>query len=251
MSTASKVSFIGITLLALGACEKPYGNLGDYSTSDTDSAGTSGTGDTGDTDGASSTAASATEASGSTGEPECMPGQTKDELCGNHCDCSENGTWACTDKGCVSIVEGFEADLVNFGGCSDMVMTAGDAFGTVVLHIEGPGMVKFAKNAGKVTEQIIPITDPSLKAEILTGSALDMMFCNDVVPNASIDLRYVPVAGEVTFKVTPVDGPDPNAATASATFKNVTWKLETIPDSEDVPMADFTIPEVPVGWLPG
>jgi len=239
-SVRTLLAFTSIMLVAAaGGCQKPYGDLGEYSTAGSETGGESSTG-------------TATETPGTTTvEPECQPGEVMNGQCSDSCVCGENGTWGCTDKGCVNIIEGFEKGLTDIGGCSDMVMYAGDVDNITVLHLGAPGMVKHAKDTNQVIEQIIPITDPSLTVEVLTGSDLGGLFCNDVVVEASIDLRYVPIAGEVTIKVTPIDGPDPAAATATATFKDVLWQIEGLPDSEPVPMAAFTIGEVAVGWLPG
>lgn len=187
-----------------------------------------------------------------TGDPlACMPGDTKSDACGNVCDCQDDGNWACTEKGCTALYDGFAVELTAAGGCSDVLMYAQNAGATISVEFSTDGLVAAAMNSGLVTKTdfTLPIAAVGLIAR--TGSDLHNDLCTDFIDvPPSVELTYTATAGSVSVTITPGAMPG-DSSSATAEFKDVIWKLDGAVDVPTVSMPSLVMKDVIVGWLPG
>jgi len=143
---------------------------------------------------------------------------------------------------------GFEGELSEASGCSDMTVYAHDAADerAVVLSID-QGLVADAVASGMPLHAELPVTDPSVTLEARAGIMVTTNECNDVIlPDEQIDETWVPSAGMVIVDIVP-DAMD----TGTATVELVDVVLHRTQPGPASITIDLTMADVYVGWLPG
>jgi hypothetical protein len=146
---------------------------------------------------------------------------------------------------------GFESELSQQGGCSDLNVYASDPGDTIglILRVDD-GLVAAAVEAGMPTSTEIDITDPAVQFRVETGVFVTELECNDVLSKRPvIDETWSATAGTLTIDLLP----DGNGnALADITLTDVTIE-RTAPAGGAAPIeiASYAFTDVLVGWLPG
>lgn len=228
--TRVRACFLSLfSTLALAGCEVHYGDLGEYSVSESGAAGTAAPGGSG---GGSTTSGGPDEALTTGDEPPAC----------------EFGV----DPDCLELQPGFEELLAFDGGCSDLVLHASEVpAGAINLHVEVEGLLAAAQQAGAAQVTSFALPHPEVAAEVWTGDSLNFVVCNEPVENPDVAFVYVPIAGELTITVTPFTEDDPDHGRATAVFEGVVWRRADDPDAAPVAMGEFTIEDAKVGFTPG
>jgi hypothetical protein len=200
-------------------------------------------------------------------EPTCLP-SCDGALCGASCELCPEGEpdcepdqGVCTAEGqCVgtpppelgfcegALQPGFEDELDQVSGCSDVVVFARDATDErgLVLHVD-QGLYAEAQATGMPVHAELPATDPTVYLEARTGFNVTIVECSDViVKDPDIQETWRPQAGMVILDVTPFD-----EFSASATVQLVGVELRRDQPGPLPITVDLTWTDVIVGPVPG
>ncbi len=148
-----------------------------------------------------------------------------------------------------AIAPGFEADLDQTFGCSDMVVVAGNAIDTqaIVLSVLDT-LVADAQSMGMPVHAEYAATDAALVLEARAGIMVTINECNDVVfPKVEIDELWLPTAGMVIIDVVP-SGQD--LGTATVELVDVLFERQQ-PGPAPILVPSLILEGLNVGWLPG
>ena len=141
-------------------------------------------------------------------------------------------------------------DLVDPGGCGDMMLTLASSDRSTVLAFQmSKGLTREAyENGGKATATLTLPDDGTLSLH--RGDGITELFCNDVFTDTIvIDETWEATAGEVTITVVSegIDHGHAIPGTATITIDSATLQLS---GSEDITIEALSW-EAAVGWLPG
>lgn len=153
---------------------------------------------------------------------------------------------------CMNVLQpGFETELTQQGGCSDLYVHAQNPQDTrgLVLSVSGE-LVDAVVTSGEAASTELDITDPSVSFRVETGVAVTELECNDAITmKPVIDETWSATAGTLTIDL----APDGNGnAIADITLTDVTIE-RTAPAGGATPIEipSYVFTDVLVGWLPG
>lgn len=154
---------------------------------------------------------------------------------------------ACGGSGGSALPPGFENDITEQGGCSDMMVHARNADDTLglILWID-QGLVATVTDSNEPLDVEVPATDFD-RFELRLGTNVTLEACNDAIGDPIVvDVQWEPVGGTVGIHIEPTDtGPE-----ATVTLTDIELQ-PSMGQAQAATIPNYTFDTITVGWLPG
>jgi hypothetical protein len=155
---------------------------------------------------------------------------------------------------CDATASALDAALVHSTGCSDLTLHAWTEDGSILLSIGFPGgLLAEAHQAGGSWAETWDLPDPAVEVELLTGTCLGELACNDALScmDHPVDIERTAASGTLHLALTEVaEHPDccwDYEATATVSLCDLVLQATGEPN-EAIGVLSWS---ASVGWLPG